>query len=86
MVYYGDGGLTRTQLFYSTPGYNRSRYNSVYSLLSSQYGLPMRTVLPGNGMQATWFATDGSFVQLEFSARDTYGSGSQYFTTLTFGN
>ena len=86
VVSYVDGYVARTQLFYSTPGYNRSRYNSIYSQLSRQYGVPLRSVLPGNGMQATWFASDGSYIQLEFSAMNTYGSGSRYFTTLTFGN
>ncbi len=86
IVYYGDNGLTRTQLYYATPGYNRGRYNAVYSLLSSRYGIPARAVLPGNGMQATWFASDGSFIQLEYSSRDIYDGGSNFVTTLTFGN
>lgn len=86
MVFYENGGLARTQLYYSTPNYDTVRYNEVYSTLYAQFGAPVRTTLPGGGVQATWFSNDGGYVQLEFSSRPTYGGTNQFFTTLTFGN
>lgn len=86
ILFYDNGGLARTQLYYSTPDYDINRYNQVYSILSSQYGYPVRTALPGGGVQATWFGNNGSYVQLDFSSRQTVGGHSGYFTTLTYGN
>lgn len=86
MLYYENGGLARTQLYYSTPNYDTRRYGNIYSKLYAQYGSPVSTNLPGGGVQATWFSNDGSYVQLEFSSRPTYGGSNQFFTTLTFGN
>ncbi|MDE6048195.1 MAG: hypothetical protein K2G09_00685, partial [Paramuribaculum sp.] len=83
---YDNGGLARTQLYYSTPRYDTTRYNQVYSILSAQYGLPVKTNLPGGGIQATWFGNNGGYIQLDLRGMQTYGGSNQFFTTLTFGN
>jgi len=84
-LYYGpQGGLTGSEYMYSTPGYNTSRYYSVYNNLIGLYGPPAVILNPSGGMGATWFGPNGAFVTLKFAPASAYG-GLRYFTTLTFG-
>ena len=85
-LYYDNGGLARTQLYYSTPAYDTVRYYDTLNRLTGLYGVPVTAPLTGGGMSATWFGGSDSYVQLQFSTMDTYGGTPRFFTTLTFGN
>lgn len=86
ILFYENGGLNRTQLYYSTPYYDSTRYDQVYSILTSQYGTPVSASLPGGGIQSTWFGNNGGYIQLDLSSRITNSGSTGFFTTLTYGD
>ncbi len=86
-LYYGPaGGLIGSEFVYSTLGYDRARYNTVYNILAAQYGNPYVQNLVGGGVQATWWGSNNSFISLQFNSQMSVGGQMRYFTTLTFGN
>lgn len=84
-LYYGSGGLTGSQLMYSTNFYDRGRYNNVYRTLVNQYGSPISVQNISNGIIATWWGYDNQYVSLEFRPIYTNNGQLRYFTTLSFG-
>lgn len=80
-LYYGNGGLDASSFYYSTPGYDLSRYNSVYSSLVNTYGMPVSVNNAAGAMSATWFGGNNGYVTLSFGA----GQAGRFLTTLTFG-
>lgn len=84
-LYYGVGGLTGTQLMYSTNFYDRGRYNNVYRTLVNQYGSPISVQNISNGIIATWWGYDNQYVSLEFRPIYTNNGQLRYFTTLSLG-
>ncbi len=80
-LYFSDGGLVRSEFYYSTTGYNTTRYNNVYSSLCNSYGAPVSS---GNNT-ATWFGYNGDYITLQYTMLST-SSGYRYFTILTYGN
>lgn len=86
ILFYENGGLNRTQLYYSTPFYDSTRYDQVYAILTSQYGTPVSASLPGGGIQSTWFGNNGGYIQLDLSSRITNSGSTGFFTTLTYGD
>lgn len=80
-LYYGNGGLDASSFYYSTPGYDLSRYNSVYSSLVNTYGVPVSVNNAAGAMSATWFGGNNGYVTLSFGA----GQAGRFLTTLTFG-
>lgn len=83
-LYYGNAGLDASSFYYSTPGYDLSRYNNVYNALVATYGVPVSVNNTVNSMGATWFGGNNGYITLSFGA-NTIGSGLRYLTTLTFG-
>lgn len=80
-LYYGARGLDVSSFYYSTPGYDLSRYNSCYGTLSATYGPPVAINNGGGAMSATWFGGNNGYVTLSFGA----GTAGRFLTTLTFG-
>lgn len=80
-LYYGNGGLDASSFYYSTPGYDMSRYNSVYTHLVNVYGIPVSTVTNGGIMTSTWFGGNRGYITLSFGA----GDAGRFLTTLTLG-
>ncbi|MCM1051902.1 MAG: hypothetical protein NC349_08065 [Paenibacillus sp.] len=80
-LYYGNGGLDASSFYYSTPGYDMSRYNSVYSHLVNVYGMPVSTGNSGGVMTSTWFGGNRGYITLTFGA----GDAGRFLTTLTLG-
>ena len=80
-LYYGNGGLDASSFYYSTPGYDLSRYNAVYSSLVRTYGTPVSVNNAAGAMSATWFGGNNGYVTLSFGA----GQPGRFLTTLTFG-
>lgn len=81
-LYYTNGVLTGSQFTCPSPYYDMSRYNSLYGMFTSQYGMPVQTVNQGGLISATWFGAGGRYVTLSFSSQ----YNGSYYTTLGFGN
>ncbi|MDE6371134.1 MAG: hypothetical protein K2K92_06565, partial [Duncaniella sp.] len=80
-LYYGQNGLDTSSFYYSTPGYDMSRYNGVYGALVNQYGAPVSVDRAGGMLTSTWFGGNNGFITLSFGA----GQAGRYLTTLTVG-
>lgn len=80
-LYYGNNGLDASSFYYSTPGYDMSRYNSVYTHLVNVYGMPVSTGNAGGIMTSTWFGGNRGYITLSFGA----GDAGRFLTTLTLG-
>lgn len=80
-LYYGQNGLDTSSFYYSTPGYDMSRYNGVYGALVNQYGAPVSVDRAGGMLTSTWFGGNNGFITLSFGA----GQAGRYMTTLTVG-
>ncbi len=80
-LYYSPSGrLESSSFYYSTPYNDMTRYNLVYSRLTSIYGTPVST----GSMGATWFGTSG-FITLSYAATSSPTGGLRYLTTLSYG-
>lgn len=84
-MFYNGGRLVSTVYTYVSPYNDGSRYNSVLNILSGRYGAPYVSPLD-NGMSATWWNSDGSYVTLNYESSYGHGGALGYYTTLTFGN
>ena len=84
-LYYNSSGLIGSSFVYSTPGYDTSRYNLVYSILSDSYGVPVSVENISSGITATWYG-GGQYIQLSFQNNYAVNGSSRYYTTLSFGN
>lgn len=80
MYYSPSGGFVGSRFYYSTVGYDMSRYRSMYSVLCDRYGAPIRR----NGAAVTWYGMDNQFVTLDFSSVVS-GGGHRFYTTLSLG-
>jgi len=80
-LYYGNGGLDASSFYYSTPGYDLTRYNAVYSNLVNVYGMPVTVNNTGGVMSSTWFGGNNGYITLSFGA----GTAGRFLTTLTLG-
>ena len=80
-LYYGNGGLDASSFYYSTPGYDLSRYNAVYSTLVNTYGVPVTVINSGGMMTSTWFGGNNGYITLSFGA----GTAGRFLTTLPLG-
>lgn len=80
-LYYGNGGLDASSFYYSTPGYDLTRYNAVYSNLVNVYGMPVSVNNAGGTMSSTWFGGNNGYITLSFGA----GTAGRFLTTLTLG-
>ena len=79
-LYYGANGLDVTSFYYSTPGYDMTRYNNVYRGLVTSYGAPVSATRQGGIVTSTWFGGNNGYITLSFGA-----SNGRYLTTLTMG-
>ncbi len=84
-LYYGNGGLARSEFLYSTPYPDMVRYNSLYNSFMSVYGTPVGVSSSGATLTATWFAPNSGYITLRYSPQYALGGSLRYFTTLTFG-
>ncbi len=83
-LYYGNNGLDGSAFYYSTPGYDLTRYRMVYNNLLATYGNPVM-VNNGSGiMSATWFGGNNGYISLSFGTSNLSGA-VRYMTTLSFG-
>lgn len=80
-LYYGNRGLDASSFYYSTPVYDLSRYNAVYSTLVNTYGVPVSVNNSGGMMTSTWFGGNNGYITLSFGA----GTAGRFLTTLTLG-
>ena len=84
-LYYGAGGLARSEFLYSTSYPDPMRYNSLYTRFNRTYGPPINIVRTGGVLSATWFAPDRGYVTIDYRSQYSLGGDLRYFTTLTFG-
>lgn len=80
-LYYGNSGLDASSFYYSTPGYDMSRYNAVYANLVNAYGVPVSVNNAGGMLTSTWFGGNNGYITLSFGA----GTAGRFLTTLTLG-
>lgn len=80
-MYYNNGMLYGSQFTYATPYYDMSRFNSLYSTFTAQYGMPVEYFTRGGITRATWYGAANRFVTLTFGL-----NSGNYYTTLSFGN
>ncbi|WP_297061519.1 hypothetical protein [uncultured Duncaniella sp.] len=80
-LYYGSNGLDASSFYYSTPVYDMSRYNSVYTSLVGTYGVPVSVNNTGGMLTSTWFGGNKGYITLSFGA----GNAGRFLTTLTLG-
>jgi hypothetical protein len=86
-LHYTEGALRGSEFTYSTPGYDRSRYISIYNDLVRQYGSPISVQNNGNdNFSATWWGYNNNYVTLSFYQDYAYNGALRYYTTLSFGN
>lgn len=86
-LYYGTGGgLQGSEFVYSSPGYDISRYNALYSRLVRQYGSPVSVQDTYGGVTATWWGYNNGYITLSFFNDTAYNGTSRYYTTLSIGN
>ena len=84
-LYYGNGGLTRSEFLYSTSYPDMIRYNALYNSLTGTYGAPVNYVTSGASVTATWFAPNSGYVTLQYAPQYSVGGALRYFTIITFG-
>lgn len=84
-LYYGAGGLARSEFLYSTSYPDPMRYNSLYTRFNRTYGPPINIVRTGGVLSATWFALNRGYVTIDYRSQYSLGGDLRYFTTLTFG-
>ena len=78
MSYDPTSGFNYAQFTYSTPYYDRSRYNRIYRDLCATYGQPISY---GNGLRLSWYGGDGmGYVTLDLS-----NQGGRCYTSLSVG-
>ena len=80
-LYYNNSVLYGSQFTYPTAYYDMSRYNNLYGIFTSRYGMPVQTTNQGGVMSASWFGAGNRYVTLSFGL-----NGGAYYTTLSFGN
>ena len=86
-LYYGTGGgLQGSEFVYSSPGYDRSRYNALYNQLIRQYGYPVSVQDTYDGVTATWWGYNNGYITLSFFRDTAYNGLSRFYTTLSIGN
>lgn len=86
-LYYGTGGgLQGSEFVYSSPGYDISRYNALYSQLVRQYGYPVSVQNTYGGVTATWWGYNNGYITLSFFNDTAFNGTSRYYTTLSIGN
>lgn len=83
-LYYGNGGLARSEFLYSTSYPDMMRYNSLYNSFMMTYGNPV-SVSTGPSLSATWFAPNRGYITLNYGPQYSMGGQMRYFTTLTIG-
>lgn len=83
-LYYGNAGLDGSAFYYSTAGYDLTRYNNVYRTLCSQFGMPVNVNNNSGIMSATWFGGNNGYITLSYGT-STMTGGLRYLTTLSFG-
>lgn len=83
-MYYQNGGLIGSRFYYSSLGYDMTRYRSVFSTLTDLYGAPVSMNSTADGYTATWYGTGNQYITLDFAPLLT-DSGRRYFTTLSIG-
>lgn len=84
-LYYGNGGLARSEFLYSTSYPDMMRYNSLYNSFTGTYGSPVNYSNSGASLSATWFAPNRGYITLQYNPQYSLGGQVRYFTTLTFG-
>ncbi len=83
-MYYNSGQLAGSRFYYSTIGYDKTRYLSTYSELCNLYGAPIGVTDTAEGVCYTWYGNGNQFITLDFGPSMT-DSGRRYFTTLSIG-
>lgn len=85
MYYDNHGCLTASRYIYATPGYNISRFMSLYNRLCNQYGYPVTTNNRDCLRSATWFGYDGTFITIDFTHGHSAHGAPCYYTTISYG-
>ena len=86
-MFYNNGYLQGSLFSASTISYDQSRYNYVYSYLTSLYGMPVSIQnLSGGGLTCTWWGYNNTYLTLSYYPEYVNGIGYRYFTTLATGN
>lgn len=83
--YYNNGGLDRSEFFYTSPYNDNSRYANLYRAFTSRYGFPVNVVNAPLNMQATWFAPDRGYITLQYGNGASMSLPGRFVTTLTVG-
>ena len=84
LQYSTAGGLNGACFYYSSPSYDISRYTGLYTTLCGQFGSPASNNNVSGVLHTSWFdKTGNNFITLSFGSGG--GSGSGYYTTLSFG-
>ena len=81
-LYYSNGVLSGSQFTYPSAYYDMTRYNSLYNVFTSQYGMPVQTMNQGGIISSTWYGPANRFVTLSFNSQ----YNGSFYTTLSFGN
>lgn len=85
VLYYSGGVLANSTFSYATSYYDASRYNRLFSTLSSQYGAPVSYNRGNDGISATWWGYDNRYVTLELYQGICQDGYSRYITSLRIG-
>ena len=84
-LYYNNGVMNGSELVYSTPQYDLTRYNVIYNNLLNQYGQPVSQNNANNTLSATWWGNN-EYVTLSYYSDYANNGSLRYYTTVTCGN
>ena len=84
LQYNSAGRFNGACFYYSSPIYDLSRYTGLYNTLCGQFGSPVSNSNVSGIIHTSWFdKTGNNFITLSFGSGT--GTGSGYYTTLSFG-
>jgi hypothetical protein len=84
-IYYNNSGcMYGSQLVYSTPQFDLTRYNTIYNTLLTQYGNPVSSTNDNGSVSATWWGNN-EYVTLRYYPDYANNGTLRYFTTLSCG-
>lgn len=84
VMYYDGGRFAGGRFYYSTPGFDRARFDVAYNYLTGVYGMPVSSTQSSGSLAVTWYGAGNQYITLTFEPLLT-DAGRRYFTTLSLG-
>ena len=83
---YNNSRFCNGEFVYSTYGYDRSRYNRLFQLLTTSYGAPVSSSGNNGSMTSTWWGYNNGYITLSYFPDYANNGRLRYYTVLSLGN